>query len=186
MEEKEIVELFWNRAENAIQTATNRYGSYCRQLAFRILQSKEDTDECVNDAMLHLWNSIPPARPDNLMGFLGKITRQLSLERIRRQNAKKRGAGQIPLVLEELQPYISGSVNPEQIHDRLVTRETINGFLRDLQPEARQMFVQRYWYLCSISQIAAEHHCGESKVKMSLQRSREKLKKLLEKEGIEV
>ena len=99
---------------------------------------------------------------------------------------RRGGAGQIPLVLEELQPYISGSVNPEQIHDRLVTRETINGFLRDLQPEARQMFVQRYWYLCSISQIAAEHRCGESKVKMSLQRSREKLKKLLEKEGIEV
>ncbi len=184
MEDKTIIDLYWARSENAISETEKKYGKYCYQIAYNILSCQEDSEECVNDTYMRAWNSMPQHRPSMLKAFLGKITRNLALNRYKNLTAEKRNSGQIPAVLEELQDCISGTDNTEQIIDDLVLAEIFNRFLGTLTPEQRKIFMRRYWYLCPIKEIAAGLGMGESKVKMSLLRSRNELKKLLEKEGI--
>lgn len=184
MEDKMIVDLYWARSENAISETEKKYGKYCFQIAHHILPSSEDSEECVNDTYLRAWNSIPPHRPSMLKAFLGKITRNLALNRYKNLTAEKRNSGQIPAVLEELQDCIPGTDDPERIIDDLALSEIFNRFLGALSSEQRKIFMRRYWYLCPVKEIAAGLGVGESKVKMSLLRSRNELKKRLEKEGI--
>ncbi len=184
MDDKQIVDLYWERSETAISETSKKYGKYCRYIAFNILRNDENSEECVNDTYLRAWNSIPPNRPSALKTFLGKITRNLSLDRYEMLKADKRNNGQIPLVFEELQECLSASDNTENIIEEIAITDILNRFLASLSLEQRKVFMRRYWYLSPIKDIAAEYGMSESKVKMSLFRSRNELKSMLETEGV--
>ena len=184
MDDKKIVELYFNRMEAAIEETSRKYGHFCFTIANNILRNKEDSDECVNDTYLQVWNTVPPQRPNSLKAFLGKITRNLSLHKWEKRQAKKRGKDEMSYVLEELQECISGVMDVEQVTEQMVLVDTLNHFLSSLDIEARKLFMARYFSFFSIKEIAIRYQMGESKVKMSLLRSREKLKSMLEKEGI--
>lgn len=186
MDDKGILDLYWARQENAICETAAKYGRYCHCIAYNILRNNEDSEECVNDTYLKAWETIPPQRPDMLSVYLGKITRRLSLNRYKFNHAQKRGSGQVALVLEELQTCIPSINNTEHLADDMVLTEILNRFLAGLSPESRMFFMRRYWYLSAVREIAADFSVSESKVKMSLSRSRDKLRTLLEKEGITV
>ena len=102
MEDSAIIDLYWAREERALSETDTKYGGYCRSIAHNILKNREDSEECVSDTWLHAWNAMPPQRPSILSSFLGRITRNLSFDRCRRQNAEKRGGGSLPLALDEL------------------------------------------------------------------------------------
>ncbi len=184
MDDKQILDLYWARSERAISETADKYGRYCHSIAYNILHSAEDSEECVNETWLKAWGNIPPKRPDRFPVFLGKITRNLSLNRYKRYNAEKRGGGQTALALHELQECVPAGCCVEGIVDDLALAEALNHFLASLSGEARKIFMRRYWYLSSVKEIAADFGMGESKVKMSLLRSRNQLRILLEKEGI--
>ena len=186
MEDSRIVDLYWARSEKAISETRNKYGRYCYSIAYNILHNNEDSEECVSETYLNAWNSMPEQRPDRLAAFLGRITRNLSLNRWERNTAQKRGSGQVALALDELQDCIPASDSTERIVDDRELTDLINGFLASISAEKRKIFMKRYWYFCSVRQIAAELSVSESKVKMSLLRSRNELKQLLEKEGVEL
>ena len=184
MEDRQIVDLYWARSEKAISETSEKYGRYCYSIANSILHNHEDSEECVNDTWLRAWNAMPDERPDNLSAFLAKITRNLSLNRWERLSAQKRGAGQLPLSLEELSDCIPAANDTERIVDDITLTDILNRFLSSLSAEKRKVFMRRYWYMSSIAEIAADFSISESKVKMSLLRSRKELKQLLEKEGV--
>lgn len=186
MDDKQILDLYWERSEVAISETSKKYGKYCRYIAFNILHNDEDSEECVNDTYLRAWNSIPPNRPSVLKTFLGKITRNLSLDRYELLNAKKRNGGQMPLVFDEIQECIPSLDSTENIVEEIALTDILNRFLSSLSLEQRKIFMRRYWYLSPIKEIATEYGMSESKIKMSLFRSRNELKKLLEKGGISV
>lgn len=184
MNDPQIVELFQQRSEKAIAETQQKYGVYLKAIAYNILHNHEDSDECVNDTYLRAWNCIPPHCPSVLKTFLGKITRNLSLDKYDRLTAEKRGKGQFPLAFEELQEILPDSYNSEKIIEEIVLTEILNRFLGSLSAEQRVIFMRRYWYFNSVKEISEEYGIGESKVKMSLSRSRKKLKAMLEKEDI--
>jgi RNA polymerase sigma-70 factor (ECF subfamily) len=182
MEDRQIIELYNERSELAIAETSSKYGNYCKAIAMRILEDLRDAEECVSDALMRVWNAIPPAVPNNLKLFIAKITRNLALDRVDYNNAEKRGGGQVFLALDELAECVSGTDDIE-LEDGTVT-EVLNKFLAGLEPEAREMFVRRYWYLDSIREIARTMNCTESKVKTTLYRERKILKEKLGEEGI--
>ena len=184
MDDSKIIELYMERSEQAISETSKKYGRYCHYIAYSILHNDEDSEECVNDTYLRAWNSIPPKRPSKLQTFLGKITRNLSLNKWDQYNTEKRGAGQTMLALEELHDCIPATGDAEQIIDDLALAEVFNCFLASLPKERRKIFMRRYWYLSPIKEISTDYSISESKVKMSLLRSRNELRQLLEKEGI--
>jgi RNA polymerase sigma-70 factor (ECF subfamily) len=184
VDDLQIIDLFWARAETAISETGKKYGRYCHSIAYRILHNEEDSEECVSDTYLKAWDSIPPRRPETLKLFLGKITRNLSLDRYEQRTAAKRGDGEIPLALEELRECVPAVEGAEHIVEDIALAELFDQFLAGLSEEGRRLFVLRYWHLYSIGEIAAICKVSESKVKMSLMRNRNKLRQLLEKEGI--
>lgn len=184
MDDKAIVNLYWERKPDAISETQKKYGRYCNTIAYNILNSREDAEECVNDTYIRTWNAIPPHKPDRLSTFLGKITRNLALDRYDYANAQKRG-GTIPLALEELGECVSDpATGNDAIFDELALKTALNGFLATLPPQTRNLFVRRYWYLSSIKEIAKDFGFSQSKVKVTLLRTRNSLKAYLEKEGI--
>lgn len=184
MEDSQIVDLFWARSEDAVSETANKYGKYCYYIAYSILNNHEDSEECVNDTYLNAWGAIPPHHPNRLSTFLGKITRNLSLNKWNQYNTEKRGAGQTILALEELHECIPPFSNEDQIVDDLVLVDVLNRFLATLPKEKRKIFMRRYWYLSPIKEIAADYSISEGKVKMSLLRMRNELRQILEEEGI--
>ena len=186
MDDHQIVELYWARSEKAISETADKYGRYCHSIAYNILHSKEDSEECVNDTWLSAWNSMPEQRPDKLSAFLGRITRNLSLNRLRSYTAEKRGGGQVPLALDELSECVPANDRIDRIVDDFALADILNRFLASLNPEKRKIFMRRYWYLSPVAEIASDYGISESKVKMSLLRSRNALKTLLEKEGVDL
>jgi RNA polymerase sigma-70 factor (ECF subfamily) len=184
MDDGAIIDLYWKRSERAVTETKNKYGRLCRGIAMRILRNMEDAEECEQDTYLRAWNSIPPKRPDILSAYLGRIARNLSLDRYDREHAEKRGKSQIPLVLEELEECIPDE-NAREISD-MELREVLNQALASLTEEARGMFGRRYFLGSSIREIAEELGFKESRVKMSLLRSRNSLRKVLEREGVTV
>lgn len=184
MDDNQILDLYWARSESAISETSKKYGKYCHFVSYNILHNPQDSEECVNETWLKAWNSMPPHRPQRLSAFLGKITRNLSLNRYQRYNTEKRGRNRITLALEELQDCVPAAGSVEQVVDDLALADILNRFLASLGTEARKIFMRRYWYLCSVKEIAAGLRISESKVKMSLFRSRNELRTLLEKEGI--
>lgn len=182
MEDKEIIDLYWARAETAIEETSKKYGRYCKTIAFRILDSDEDAEECVNDTYMGAWNAMPPQRPSRLLAFLGKITRNLALDRYDYRSAKKRGGG-FDLVLSELEDCIPSQDNVAQEYEGSETAKTISSFLKGIDPIHRNVFLRRYWFADSIGDISVRFDMSESKVKSMLFRTRNKLKEHLEKEG---
>lgn len=184
MDDAKIIDLYWMRSESAISETAKEYGSYCRSIAFRILHNDQDSEECVNDTWLGAWNAIPPKRPSVLSTFLGRITRNLSLDRWKQYNAEKRGFGEMTVALEELQECVPAKGGVESALDDMALADTLSRFLLSLSQESQKFFVQRYWYLCPIREIANNCGASTSKVKMSLFRSRQDLQKFLQKEDI--
>ena len=184
MDDTQIVELYWARKESAIEETATKYGSYCRSIAQNILNNQDDAEECVNDTWLDAWNSMPPHRPSVLSTFLGKLTRRISIDKWRRTTAKKRGDGQLPLVLAELEDCISDGKSIEEETERKLLTETIASFVKSLPETEQKIFLCRYWYMDSVSAIATRFRFSESKVKSMLSRTREKLRVRLEKEGL--
>lgn len=184
MEDSQIVDLYWERNEQAIRAAASKYGDYCYSIAYNILRSREDADESVNDTYLGAWNAMPPHRPNCLRTFLGKITRRVSLKKWRDEHRDKRGGDEVSLALEELSECIPSNASVEEnvIAGELSAR--INRFVGTLAPTERQVFLCRYWYLDSIDKISADLCFGKSKVKSMLRRTRARLRADLEKEGI--
>ncbi len=184
MDDTQIVELYWARKETAIEETAAKYGSYCRSIAGNILQNPDDAEECVNDTWLGAWNSMPPHRPSVLSTFLGKLTRRISIDKWRHVNAKKRGDGQLPLILSELEDCISDGNSIEEETERKLLAEVIATFVKSLPETEQKVFLCRYWYMDSVSSIASRFRFSESKVKSMLSRTREKLRVRLEKEGL--
>ena len=186
MLDSQIVQLYWDRDERAIPETAAAYGGYCFTIAYNILGSTQDAEECVNDTWLRTWNSIPPHRPGILPPFLGRITRNLALHLFQRDHAQKRGGSEIDLVFEELSECVSGGASAEQIVDEQELKHAINDFLSGLSAKKRKIFVRRYWYADSIAQIAARMHMSENGVSVTLFRLRAALRQDLEERGFAV
>lgn len=186
MEDSRIIELYWQRSEQAISETEQKYGNYCHSISYRILKDREDAKECVNDTWLSAWEHMPPQRPTLFSAFLAKITRNLSLKRYEKQSAKRRGGGQVALVLEELEECVPAYGDVEQEVDLNQLTNLLNYFLEKLEEENRHLFVLRYWYLYPVRELAARCGMGQSKVKMRLMRMRDELRELLEREGYRV
>ena len=184
MEDSQIIALYFQRSEQAIQETDNKYGHYCFQIANRILESPEDGEECVSDTYLTAWKSIPPNRPVHLAPFLGKITRHIALDRWRRRFAQKRGGGEVELALEELEDCIPARDTPEAALKQKRFRDGLNRFLGSLPEQERMIFVSRYWYLRSIREISEGTGLSEGSIKTQLCRTRKKLRFFLEQEDL--
>ena len=186
MDDANIVQLYWDRNEQAIPATADKYGSYCTSIAKNILGNNEDAEECVNDTYLNAWNSMPPHRPSILSTFLGKIVRNLSFNRYKHNNADKRGGGELPVVLEELSDLVSGKDDVEQAFDQKELTKAIDTFLDSLSPEKRSIFISRYWYTDSISEIAVRNDMNDGAISMTLNRLRLKLHNYLLERGFEL
>lgn len=184
MEDSKIVELYLQRDENAIKETKIKYEKYCSYIANNILNSTLDTEECVNDTYLATWNSIPPNEPKSLRAYVGKIVRNIALNRYNANKAKKRNDS-IAVVLDELNEVIGDSESDgRNLTDELTLKYALNAFVGSLKQETREIFVRRYWYLSSIKEIASDYGLSESKVKVTLLRTRELLREFLRKEEI--
>ncbi len=183
MDDEMILNLFFDRSEQAISETEQKYGKYCFSVSWRILENHEDCEECVNDTWLSAWNSIPPKRPDCLRGFLGKICRNISLDRLDFIKADKRNKN-VTDAFEELEMFLSDK--EDNIPDELHIRETVNRFLDSLDRKTRIIFMRRYWYFCSNSEIAESMQISENNVRVILHRTKLKMKSFFEKEGISI
>ena len=185
MEDQGIVELFFDRSEQAIVETDKKYGGYCYTIAYNILASREDSEESVSDTYFSAWNTIPPRKPTLLQAFLGKITRHISIDRWRKQTAQKRGGKELTLALEELGECLDTRGMEAEITSRELTR-VLNSFLASLPETERNVFLCRYWYMDTIETIAKITGFSRSKVTSMLHRSRGKLRKQLTEEGYRV
>lgn len=184
MEDVRIVDLYWARSETAIAETSAKYGKYCYTIAYNVLANAEDADESVNDTYLAAWNSMPPQRPSVLSSFLGKITRRISIDKWRAHSAKKRGGGEMILALDELTDCVPFGTNVEQAVEAAELGKAIDRFVMALPLMERRVFICRYWYLDSIASICRRFGFSQSKVKVMLHRTRNSLRKYLEKEGL--
>lgn len=178
-----IIKLFFERSERAIVELSRKYGKLCKSLANNILKNEQDAEECVNDAYLAAWNMIPPKEPNPLSSYICRITRNLSLKRYRFNTAKKRNS-YYDVILEEIADCLSAG---EEVEDKILMREMserVNFFLGKMKKKDRVIFVQRYWFCDSISEIAQKMGVSTNYVTVHLHRTREKLKKYLESEGM--
>ena len=184
MEDREIVDLYWQRSDLAISETENKYGRYCRTIAYNICGDESDAEECVSDTWFRAWNRMPTERPAVLSAFLGCITRSIAINKIRAKHRIKRGGGQAPLALDELAECVPGGTNPEQELEARDLEAAIGRFVAGLSGTDKQAFVLRYWYLAPVAAIAQRLGCREAKIKSSLFRSRKKLKAYLQEEGL--
>lgn len=182
MEEKEIIRLFMNRSEEAVSACDKKFGAYCRTVAKNILGNDDDAEECVNDAYFTLWNLIPPNSPENLKAFAGRITHNIAVNFLRKKFAQKRGCGEAEIALSEFEECITDKTSLEEKVETKEITKCIEKFLFSQPLEKRNIFIRRYWYMFSVSEIAKTYGISESKVKSTLFRMRKELKKELEKE----
>ncbi len=179
MEDGKIIDLFWARDEQAISELSAKYGEICKRISGNILKNEQDAEECVNDALLALWNRIPPERPEPLKSFVLRIVRNISIAKYHANTAQKRNS-YYDVALEELEECIADPV--DEIRSRELSR-LLNRFLDGLERESRVMFVCRYWCSESPAAIAEKLGTNAHRVSVRLSRIREKLKKYLQKEG---
>lgn len=183
MEDHAIVDLYWSRNPEAIRQTGEKYGGYCRSIARNILPDRRDAEECVNDTWLNAWNAMPENRPRFLAPFLGKITRNLAFTRWRAGQTEKRGGGEMPLVLDELSECVS-TANTLQEVEAAELEGAVNRFLHTLPERECGIFLRRFWFTEPMADIARRYGMREATVRTSLFRSREKLRRHLEKEGL--
>ena len=186
MEDSGIIALYWAREERALVETERKYGRYCWTISYNILHNREDTEECLNDTYMKAWNAMPPQRPSILSAFLGKIARNVSLDRYKAGRTDKRGGGQMVVALEELEDCLPGSGSVEQSLADAELARSIDRFLRTLPEKECCVFLRRYWYVDSMLEIANRYHMAEGTVKSMLFRTRRKLKAYLEEEGVYV
>ena len=182
MEDREIIELYWRRDEEAIAQSERKYGTYCRSIARQILRAAEDVEECLSDTWLAAWRSMPPRRPAVLRTFLGRLSRNASINRHLMHTAQKRGGGEVELALEELKECAGGASAEEELEAAELGR-AIDRFLRTLPELECTIFLRRYWYLDGVEEIAARCALRPGAVKTRLSRTRAKLRTYLRKEG---
>lgn len=185
MDDSKIIELFYARSEQAIMELSQKYGAVCIKIAKNILNNKLDAEECVNDAYLGAWNTIPPQNPNPLLTYISRIVRNLSIKRYHSNTSVKRNSF-YDAALDELENCISSDNTVEAELSAKELAHIIDDFLDTLDKDNRVMFVRRYWYSDSISDIAARFHTSNNNISVRLSRTREKLKNYLKKEGIEV
>ena len=183
MDDAKIIALYEARDEAAIAETQKKYDGYCHYIAERILPSREDAEECVNDAYHKAWNTIPPQKPESLASYIGMLTRQLSLNRYKLNHRQKRGEGTLPLILDELAECV-GDNGDMPTADDLALRDALDRFLRELPQRDRMVFLRRYWYADAVKRIATDYDMREGYVNVLLYRTRNKLKEFLEKEEI--
>ena len=183
IEDSEIIRLFEQRDQRAIQETEQKYGRLGIRMAAGLTGSEQDAEECLNDALMRLWDKIPPEKPESLGGFFMTICRRMALDRRKAQKREKRGGGRAALALEELSECLASPEHPEEQYDKRALSSAIGRFLDTLPAEARVMFILRYWSCLSVQEITAECGGTDSKVKMSLLRTRNKLREYLEQEG---
>lgn len=181
-EDHEIIELYWARSESAVHETDEKYGAKLHTLSGRILPDAEDAEECVNDTYLGAWNAMPPQRPLAFFAFLARICRNIACDKLDKLRAKKRSA-EVSALTEELSACIADPTAAREAESREIA-EALNSFLSTLPVDARLFFMRRYWYMDSVKAIAEKYGCGESRVKTSLHRTREKLRDYLQKEDI--
>lgn len=184
MNDSGIIQLYIDRSENAITETGTKYGAYCFSIANNILANNEDSEECVNDTYMAAWNAIPPHMPVRLSTFLGKLTRNISINCLKSRNASKRGGGEWTVALDELQLFADEKQDPETAVSYQETVAAFNHFLDTLPKTDRDIFLRRYWFIDSISDIADSFGFSQSKVTSMLFRTRQKLYKYFEKENI--
>ncbi len=184
MDDKAILAMYRERDEHAIEETAAKYGRLCLTVATNLLASPEDANECVNDAYLAVWNSIPPEEPENLTAYICLITRNLALNRLRQANRAKRAAG-VEISIHELEEILPDT-RLEPHPDAKELGRHINAFLHTEKPAARDVFVRKYWFFDSVSEIAKLYGYSENKVKSMLFRTRNKLKNYLKKEGYDL
>lgn len=184
MDDKMIVDLFWERSEDAIAETARKYGKYCRYIALRVLGNEQDAEEIENDTYIRLWQSIPPKKPDPLKPYVGRVARNLALDRYDGKNAQKRG--EPTLALEELSECLPDNSGDAELGESIALRAALDSFLDSLEAKTRVIFMQRYFYLCPIGEIAKRHGMKSSAVTMLLFRTRKILKEHLDKEGIDL
>ena len=183
MEDSIIVERFWERDESALSAVSEKYGRYCGTIARNINSNEQFVEECVQDALMRLWETIPPNRPANLQSFVGRVVRNIALNAVRAMSAQKRGGGE--LILEELQEITapSGENSVELLAEKHEMLEAIDDFLGSISDMKREIFVLRYWYCFAVSDIAQIVGISSANVSSILKRVRKKLLEHLKKRG---
>ncbi len=182
MDDLQIIDLYFERNETAIRETELRYGKLCMRIARSILDNEADAEECVNDTWLGVWNTIPPKRPDNLAAYIIRITRNLSLKRVRLNTAQKRTAG-VETSLSELEEVLADDRRqPDMGEEQLGL--LISEFLRMQSADARNVFIRKYWFFDSTAEIAGRYSFSESKVRSMLYHTRNRLRDYLKKEGV--
>lgn len=183
MEDKEIIALYFQRDESAVTHSQLKYGAYCNTIARNITGCTEDAEECVSETWFKAWNAIPPQRPTFLKAFLGKITRNLALDSVRRKTAESRGGGAVPLVLEELAECIPAKSSVEDQVDARELGRIISTFVRSLKERDGDLFLRRYFYMDSLEEAAKHVGLSPKHAAVSLHRTRKRLEDYLRKEG---
>lgn len=186
MDDSEIVQLFWDRNETALSATERKHGNRCRKIAENILASRQDAEDCVNDAYLKLWELIPPNRPQILGTYLCRLVRNTAIDMLKGKYADKRGNGKSALVFDELAEMIPDQSSVEDTYEGKALLESIEEFLKQEPVRERRIFILRYWYGCRVSEIAKRFGARKNTVSVILNRTREKLKKHLEKEGYDL
>ncbi len=184
MEDQQIIDLYFQRSEQAIAETDVKYGNYCFSIAYKILANREDSEESVSDTYMAAWDAMPPRKPPLLAAFLGRLTRNISIDRWRSRSAEKRGGGEFVLCLEELANCASGEPGVEQ---KAIMKEVVallNRFLQDLPEMERKIFLCRYWYVDSVQDISRDFGFSQTKITTMLYRTRNKLRRELQKEGL--
>lgn len=185
MDDKQIIELFFNRDEAALSETQEKYGKYCLKIAGNILEDVEDSKECVNDALVTVWNKIPPLMPASLKAFLGKIVRDISLSKYRENHAKKR-YNAMTVMLEELEECIPSGINIEDQTEKRELIGLIDDYLEGIKTVDRVLFVRRYYFGEAVNDLAEEFGFSENKVSQRLLKIRRKLKTFVENGGYEL
>ncbi len=184
MEDIGIITLYFNRDERAIVETEEKYGKLCKKIANNILGDEYEADECVNDTYLGLWNAIPPERPNSLKAFAARIARNVSLKKLKYNTASKRACDTV-ISIHELEEILPDSLNNDSIED-MELGEWINEFLKNEKEDRRNVFIRKYWFFDSVSEICEMYGYTESKVKSMLYHTRTKLHHYLTKKGVSI
>ena len=185
MEDNQIVECFWERNENAISAVSEKYGRYCTTVARNIVGNEQSAEECVQDTLLKLWDTIPPNRPKNLQAFIGTVVRNIALNAVKAMSAQKRGGGEPDLVLDDLCDLSTGQNEVEYLAEQHEVLDVINDFLGSIPTRKRKVLVLKYWHCCSAADISQIVGISEMNVTNILRRERKKMIEYLKKRGID-
>lgn len=183
MDDRKIISLYLERSQSAIEATRDEYGDRLRRLAENLLGSYQDAEECVNDAYLGAWNSIPPNTPEPLLPYLYKIVRNIAINRFHRNTAEKRGGIGFDAAIDELEQVLASENSTEEEFDTRELGRLINGFLKELSKKDRTLFLGRYWYGEAYDTLALRLGMTENNCAVRLSRTRQKLKAYLEKKG---